>query len=196
MGNRQRTLGGTGFIILPGTPDGFEATADPRLARRVLDEAAKLQPPRYPDLLSEDEQLWIAANEPSEEFHRPAFEALRAYLGETGFGWLAACAVYPEVKASLTLFLGNQIASPYQPSILERLARLPWMRQAYIPDWLRRILLRELGGRRERVVRGSLRGLLLSTGHVHSSLSFEIARSSLKNLADLGADVKPAGPRS
>ncbi|MCP4700239.1 MAG: hypothetical protein GY862_25815, partial [Gammaproteobacteria bacterium] len=78
-------------------------------------------------------------------------------LGRTGFIWLAACAVYPELRWPLTLKLGWHLTDKDNTlikSCLSRLAPLPWFRQGKIPDWMRLALLEELSEEQEQRVRG------------------------------------------
>ncbi|MCP4697176.1 MAG: hypothetical protein GY862_10045, partial [Gammaproteobacteria bacterium] len=78
------------------------------------------------------------------------------YLGDTGFIWLAACAVYPELRWPLTLELGRHVTDENNALIkfcLSRLAPLPWFRQGEMPDWMRLALLEALSKEQERLVR-------------------------------------------
>lgn len=72
------------------------------------------------------------------------------YLDEDAYAWLCACAVYPEVRWDLTLFLGlslqdTQGRSVYREDRLAELTRLPWFREGRIPDWIRDELIHDLG---------------------------------------------------
>ncbi len=183
-GNHERALSSRGFRLLPSTPDGFGAVADPRLAQRLLSEGRAAMPPRYPDLLRENEEAWLAPNRPEPKLVAAGVQQVRDYLGEVGYQWLTASAVYPEIRAELTLHVGGRIARPFQASILERLARLPWMRHAFLPDWLRETLLDSLRGRSEQRLRGELRGLLHP--QLRAALRFTFAYSWLGRVLRLG----------
>lgn len=184
-GAQENAIQSAGFKVLPSSPDGFGAATDARLAQQVVNDAKSFHPPRYPDSLAEDEEVWTSSNQPPAITVREVLEEVRDYLGETGYQWLAACAIYPEIKVVLTLYLGEQVASPYQHSILERLARLPWLRYAYMPDWLRRALLGALGGKRDRTVRSALQAFLLSPRDSLNSFVLDMPRDSLSSLARL-----------
>jgi hypothetical protein len=181
---RERALSSAGFRILPCTPDGFGAIADVRLAARLAADAKAWLPPSYPAAM-EDEEDWIYENRPPEEVVQRGLRQLHDYLGQTGVEWLAACAVYPEIKAGLTLHLGGRIAWPYESSILERLARLPFMRHAFMPDWMRVTLLDILPGGREKTIRDWIRGLLLSRGGSKGEVLLEIVQAHPRELARL-----------
>src|SRR6185436_15543652 len=106
-----------------------------------------------------------------------AVEQVRDYLGDFGYQWLVSAAVYPEVRAELTLQLGSRVAKPFEATILERLARLPWMRYAFFPDWLRGALLDSLRGKAVRRLRIELERLLTSEfgGRVPLTVAFSWA---------------------
>lgn len=174
-GTPERTLSSIGFKILPCIPDGFAAMFEARLAQRVVADARGVHPPRYPDRLADDELAWIDQNAPNPADVRESLDDVRRYLGDVGYEWLAACAVYPEIKPPLALYLGDRLASPFQTSILERLARLPWMRRASMPDWLRLALLRGMGRKQERRARELLRGALLAPHGSSGSNAIRIA---------------------
>jgi outer membrane protein OmpA-like peptidoglycan-associated protein len=75
---------------------------------------------------------------------------LRRYLDTDGYTWLCACAVYPELRWDMTLFLGAQVkglgGEPlYGERRLAAITQLPWFRMGRMPDWLRTRLVEELG---------------------------------------------------
>jgi hypothetical protein len=174
-GTPERTLSSIGFKIFPCMPDGFAAVSEARLAQRVVADARGVHPPRYPDRLADDELAWIDQNAPNPADVRDGLGDVRRYLSDIGYEWLAACAVYPEINPRLALYLGDRLASPFQASILERFARLPWMRRASMPDWLRLALLRGMGRKQERRARELLRGALLAPPGSSGSETVRIA---------------------
>lgn len=77
-------------------------------------------------------------------------DTLRKYLDTDAYTWLCGCAVYPELRWDLTLFLGLTVkradGTPiYDESRLGALTQLPWFRLGRMPDWLRARLIGELG---------------------------------------------------
>jgi len=61
--------------------------------------------------------------------------------------WIYACAIYPDFSWQLTLFLGNALNNnnftftSWQN--IKQLARLDWFRNAYMPDYARKIILEQ-----------------------------------------------------
>ena len=91
--------------------------------------------------------------------------ALRSYLDPISYVWLSACAVYPELRWDLTLYLGQRVdAGAGQPLYTEaRLAdllKLPWFRSGRMPDWFRARLIERLEPSTARQVRSLLRKLI------------------------------------
>jgi hypothetical protein len=63
----------------------------------------------------------------------------------------------------VTLFLAYELLAPREvDELLPRLLRLPWFRNGTMPQWLRRLLVRELPRPRRRLVRERLEHLLLA----------------------------------
>lgn len=92
-------------------------------------------------------------------------DALRSYLDPIAYVWLSACAVYPELRWDLTLYLGQRVdAGANQPLYTEaRLAdllKLPWFRYGRMPDWFRARLIEGLEPSTARQVRSLLRKLI------------------------------------
>ena len=77
---------------------------------------------------------------------------LRKYLDGPAFLWLAATAVYPELRYDITVILGLKIrdlsarGSPpvFNEDRLARIVGLPWFRGGRYPNWVRRMLLHAL----------------------------------------------------
>jgi hypothetical protein len=117
--------------------------------------------------------------------------ALRGFLGEAGFFWLSACAVYPVLDWRLTLYLGEALTDSdggklLHPDRLLALVRTPWLRQGFMPDWFRLRLIDGLSPGQERQVREAL-GVMLTTalnGPV-DGLALEVARPYRRTLASL-----------
>lgn len=82
-------------------------------------------------------------------------------LGNDAMEWLAACAVYPDIRWAITLAVGDSLArdtgrDDWYAQRLALLSRLPWMRMGFMPDWLRTALLRRLSPASEEAVRRTL----------------------------------------
>ncbi|MGE0595520.1 MAG: hypothetical protein AB7P07_04110 [Hyphomonadaceae bacterium] len=136
---------------------GEEENLDPAgdgLAR-PLPEAFRLHPQRY---------LYNAP--PDDHSIAQVLQDLRNYLDPAGFDWLTALAVYPATQWDLTLYLGLTLKAPHgvegrlEPLYSERrigaLTQLPWLREGWLPDWLRRALIGAMTPMRRREVRATL----------------------------------------
>ena len=102
-----------------------------------------------PNILAGSSHKWIDRYPPSEEEENYLILELKRFLGSRGFFWLQSLAIFPEVKNKLTSFLGRKLTNTFQepvfhPEVYKRLMRLPWLRNSYIPDWLRERLISSL----------------------------------------------------
>ncbi len=196
-GRRELELADAGLTLVPATPAGLAGLAEmhgePRTERALHAKYARA----FPQLISHDEKRWLDRNPPPEEVTVGLLEQLLGYLGPNGFAWLCACAVYGEISWALTLNLLSAIR-PDRDQLAERralgetlpaLARLPWFRYSFMPDWLRRLLIARLSPAHEAAVRGRLVGIL------HSTLAQPEARTRYRWLAPLDL-VKAAPPGS
>jgi hypothetical protein len=108
--------------------------------------------------------------------------SLQEYLGKYGFYWLSACAVFPELHWNITIYLGNVLKTAEGHCLLElysltNMARLPWFRYGYIPDWLRSLLIATLTNEQKHIIRTVLQDLLVTAvqGSV-GRLQLEVAK--------------------
>ncbi|RMG69721.1 MAG: hypothetical protein D6722_09670, partial [Bacteroidetes bacterium] len=86
---------------------------------------------------------------------------LRDYLGEEGFQWVAACALYPECHWDLTRHLGRVLERETGHLVVDeervrRMLRIPWFRQGAIPDELRVQLVDSLDEELHKALREAL----------------------------------------
>jgi WD40 repeat protein len=81
--------------------------------------------------------------------------SLKVVLGARGFRWLQTCAIFPELRWSVTLAVGEYlVAEPrLREKTLIRLSALPWLRAGYLPDWLRLALIERLSREQEEKAR-------------------------------------------
>ncbi|MBO3457466.1 MAG: formylglycine-generating enzyme family protein [Aetokthonos hydrillicola CCALA 1050] len=155
------------FIVLPATPQGVRSLSQVLhhgSATYVLSE--KDQNP-LPETLRTQPHYWIERNPPKPEQINTMLNSLQEYLGEDGFYWLSACAVFPELHWNITIYLGNALKTEDSQSLLEvcsltNLARLPWFRYGYIPDWLRSRLIATLTYEQKHTIRTALQDLLIT----------------------------------
>jgi formylglycine-generating enzyme required for sulfatase activity len=120
-----------------------------------------------PALLHGSAAPWLDRTAPAAEVVRELLEQLRAFLGREGFFWLAACAVFPELHWTITAYLGQRLQNDDGEPLLHRcpllrLARLPWLRHGFMPDWLRLSLIQALEPPQEAAARERLVELLLA----------------------------------
>jgi hypothetical protein len=147
-GLREKTLE-EAFVVLPATVLGMSELANRFELSARLDHASVDSRKARPPLPASERSVTIAD--------------LQSHLGEPGFRWLCACAVYPELHWDMTLSLGalpaiNKGLLREEP--LLRLARLPWFRRGSLPDELRLKLIEQLDAEQEREIRGAVAKLL------------------------------------
>lgn len=123
---------------------------------------------RFPAVLREHPERWLDREAPPQHLLNKLIEQLRLYLGDAGYQWFSACAVYPTLHHRLILWTGEGVADEnHRPLVddsdLMRLSRLPWLRQGQLPDWLRARLIGDLSGEQELRIRKRLDRLFCST---------------------------------
>lgn len=159
-GYREWALSHDGFVVLPSGKAGLNALAD-FINTGALSKTVATSARPYPEILRKDTELWMQPSKPSPRTLRRLSAQLRRYLGDAGYHWLAACAVYPALQWDLTLYLGYELIGPSaMEEHLWNLVRLPWFRQGTMPDWLRSRLISDMKVERERRVREKLEELL------------------------------------
>lgn len=109
----------------------------------------------YPRYLYEYPSRWLEANPPEATVQAELLRQIQVYLGKNNYQCLCAIAAYPELHWALTLDLANK----FHCHNITKLIRLPWCRQAYMPDWLRQRLLEDLS---KQEIRAALKTIPLS----------------------------------
>jgi hypothetical protein len=105
--------------------------------------------------------------------------ALRSELTTPAFEWLCALAVFPSIAWSLTLYLGERViasrhaARELKVALLE-IARLPWLRYARMPLWLRERLAAAMPRDLRSGVRSALERMLAAPAGETAGLSLEV----------------------
>jgi hypothetical protein len=163
--------------VLPASPEGLlrlgrwlEEAPAPSLEAKgagalpVPQETGPAAAPE-PPLLRGSTTPWLDRTPPAPARVSELLEQLRVFLGREGFFWLAACAVFPELHWTITAYLGQRLPGADGAPLLThcplpRLARLPWLRHGFMPDWLRLSLIQALEPAREAAVRECLVALL------------------------------------
>lgn len=131
--------------------------------------------PRALQAAAESSETAPAAGE-----RRTLLAALEGFLGADGGLLLAAVAAYPQLHWGLTRVLDLSLfpddAAERRERRLLALARLPWSRRGWLPDWLREALLDPLPSTERRRIRRLYRRLLQArTAGGDSSFELPIA---------------------
>ncbi|MEK8015483.1 MAG: hypothetical protein VSS75_001360, partial [Candidatus Parabeggiatoa sp.] len=184
-GYREQLLDGANFLILPANDAGLKG-----LVERI--NSGTWQPyPRpsdsvsnpFPDYLQERPRRWLEHHAPDTPVLTALLKQVRDFLGDEGYSWFSACAIYPELRWPLTLYLGEQLKSLTEER-LAKLARLPWFRYGYMPDWLRMQLIKDLSLPQDREIRTALYNRLLKTSDKPlSDFCLDIAKTQQNTLS-------------
>ena len=186
-GYREQILDGANFLILPANEEGLKG-----LVERINTGTWQPYPKpsdsfskEFPEYLQERPRRWLEHHAPDASVLTELLQQVRDFLGNEGYYWFSACAIYPELRWHLTLYLGEQLKSLDEERLV-KLARLPWFRYGYMPDWLRKQLIKELSLHQEHKIRTTLYNRLLETSDKPLSDScFEIAKPQQNTLSVL-----------
>lgn len=116
--------------------------------------------------LVETSARWKQSQKPPRRAVRQLTAELRNCLGEDGFKWLCATAIYPVLNWELTIFLGSRIVRNWSRDglLVERrlldICRMPWFRTGVMPAWLRWHLIGFLSKAERDEIRGQLACLI------------------------------------
>jgi hypothetical protein len=181
-GETEWSLENLGFKVLPLTRDGvlwlmstLSGAPAPQLART----SARIDRPvpRY----DRARRRWLERNPPDIAEVRRLCDSLASDLGERGLAWLAGCAVYPEIHWGITLRVGAALVPDREQreALLPKLARLIWLRDAYMPDWLRKALIDRLSEKDDLRIRDVMYAMLVTlSGEPGSDVPLHIATSA------------------
>lgn len=142
--------------INTGTQQSFHQTSFPNDTEFV----------DFPPLLSESPRRWLENYAPDPTGLDELLTQVRLFLGQDGYYWFSAGAVYPELHWVLTLYLGEKLTSEDGKALLKeqtlaKLARLPWFRYGYMPHWLRERLVEDLlVAKKDEPVRAAIEAFL------------------------------------
>ncbi|MBS1792067.1 MAG: PASTA domain-containing protein [Acidobacteria bacterium] len=185
------------FLVLPANDDGFLALTEAVNAGELPNPKSKpgagTNASSFPRLILERPKRWLERHEPRPAVLKELCDQLRAFLGEDGWYWLAACAVYPALSWDVTLYLGyklfaDRISNPtvseglsFEDRLLS-LVRLPWFRYGSMPDWLRLRLIESFTQEQEAAVRRTIETMLLSAlEHPQEGIPLELAEPTEAN---------------
>ncbi|MDM8535882.1 formylglycine-generating enzyme family protein [Desulfobacterales bacterium HSG17] len=153
------------FIVMPARENNMAALIDAFNNEVINPRLSKAYAKPLPAFISHQYIRLLEQSEPKPEIITAINNLLANYIDEPGRFWLCACAVYPDINWDLTLFLGHMLKDKADREIFSKnrlmlMARLPWFRYGYMPDWFRRFLINELTGEKEQQVRQILFDLL------------------------------------
>jgi formylglycine-generating enzyme required for sulfatase activity len=166
----ERALGAAGLAVAEIGSDGIRELVLSLGGLRAADATAPSPAPGAPEPAAAalpravQSAAELGDTPPAPDERRALLSALDAFLGSDGAALLAAVAAYPQLHWGLTRVLDLNLAPDDDAETRERrllaLARLPWSRRGWLPDWLREALLERLPGRERRRLRRLYRGLL------------------------------------
>lgn len=170
----NRLAGALGMLVRPLSANALaqlpaEMRNETDVQRQVAGATGLGERP-LPSMLREAPHIWTMESPPSPPDIDRMLAELHAFLGQHGFRWLSACAVYPAIEWDLTMALGWRLkegeAGDERPLVNEQrtalISELPWMRTGAMPQWLRERLLDEMSPQDRQSVRAFL-GELLDT---------------------------------
>ena len=171
------------FSVLPAGKAGIAALTE--IIRRGIYPKylrSESEPPLPKLIVNTGPDRWLEELSPAPATASRLLAQLKNYLGNRGYRWLCACAIYPSLLWDLTIYFGDQLISQprrvdsHQERLLRSLVRLPWFRFGVIPDWLRLRLIRDMPRKEETQMRQLLEELLLSSlGAEPVSVPLELA---------------------
>jgi hypothetical protein len=146
-GDNERQLAELGFAIFPAEVKGIED-----LATRIIAGPEASEPPPVRSALPGEDYILKRLDRYSQRFmsevppHREEIDQvvgfLKAWAGPREvYTLLAAIAAFPKIDPEFTFVLAKLILTSsngeIDSALFGRLIRLPWIRDGYMPDWLR-----------------------------------------------------------
>jgi WD40 repeat protein len=219
-GHRERALIDAGVVVLPATAAGLQIVASMGNEWRQPSDLPTRYARDFPRVITNRDTRWLDRNAPPAEAIAALLQQVSGFLGPTGYQWVCACAVYPQISWATTLALlpdivvaGDEVGRRRAiDECLPSLARLPWFRAGYMPDWLRSLLIANLPAEREAAVRARLGRLVVdlvsrrdgkarpgtagTAGAASAASTLEIARSLTPlDIARAAPEGSPLGDR-
>ncbi|GGW92273.1 hypothetical protein [Alteromonas halophila] len=176
-GVTESALMSAGFLLVPGHKQGLEMLATvlenlslPEGEHTSVHRVPSVRMNPFPADLIKNESEWLLSDARSEQDVERLIEQLKLYLGETGYVWLCACAIFPTLVWDITSFLGHWLAQSRNEHQLNedtyfQLANLPWFKQGIIPNYLRIRLISALSPHICDTLRQCIETLLVNALH-------------------------------
>jgi hypothetical protein len=179
-GYREQILDEADFLIMSANEAGLTALAEQINTGtwQPYPKPSNSFSTTFPDYLNERPRRWLEHHAPDAPVVTELLKQVRDFLGDEGYYWFSACAVYPELRWPLTLYLGEQLKSLTEER-LAKLARLPWFRYGYMPNWLREWILEDLSPYQKNEIHTTLQTFLQTALDKHSQDHLEIAKPKI-----------------
>jgi hypothetical protein len=177
----QLRLGPIPLLADEATSDGRAARANPNRGKRVGSSAGKPASSDLVDFLDAERVTMLEDTAPRASVSTELLADLQLILGSRAFALLQALAVFPKLEPALTIHIGSNLKWKDVPLLDEHvlllIARLPWLRVGYMPEWLRKALVQRLDKGQLAEILGLFESFLrpLETRRTNA-ISFEIAR--------------------
>ncbi|MFN7826964.1 MAG: SUMF1/EgtB/PvdO family nonheme iron enzyme, partial [Acidobacteriota bacterium] len=183
-GYREGVLAGYNLRIVPMSERGLGGLPEEVDPDTLVTLDARTQP--MPSLILERPWRWIENSPVDEEKTKRLFSQLRSYLGDFGWLWLRACAVFPVISWEITISLGVKLPgrTGRLHGLLLALVRLPWFRHGGIPNWLRLRMIESLEPADETRIREIIKEILTQLDE-QGEITLEIARPTPPTLRSL-----------
>jgi outer membrane protein OmpA-like peptidoglycan-associated protein len=198
-GAAERRMADLGFKVVEASSEGVAAIGrlmrrDDRSAWRYMaaDEESTLDA-----ILAADAYRWTGDQAPSDGEVDALIKALEKSLDPKAFILLATIAVFPMTDARLTLYAGGQLTAALQwhhglEGLLAEIGRLPWLRQGYVPEWLRVALVEWLEHPQRQELARTVRSLWLalladdtqSSGNAGQNVRFDFAQAYTPTMSE------------
>ena len=144
-------------------------------------------PPTAPRVLLprglQNSEAWLTPLAPLESEQQALLKQLRLFLRADGLLLFSAMAAYPQLHWGLTRALDLNLAPDAHTVARElwllRIARLPWCREGWLPDWLREALQAQCGKSEQKIIANlyqQLMGLADIDGKGEISLPFDLSQ--------------------
>jgi WD40 repeat protein len=196
----KKLLEPANFLVMPANETGLTTLAEQIKAEQWQPDTPHPQKatekfPAFPADFNDFSQWWLERHAPSRAKVTKLLEQVHDFFGEDGYYWFSACAVYPELRWQLTLYLGYNLKATDGSQLLTndrlaKLASLPWFRYGYMPNWLREQLVDDLSLEQNKAVRTELNVLWAKASDKPiSDFCFKIAHEQKAQLSKLGEQL-------
>ena len=139
----EHALDELGLPSVAASPAGLADYSRTLLHRDAPDSGGEA-PASIPDLpafLAEHRDMLLSYDPPEPQFIDAIIGNLQLWLDRESMQWLRTLALFPILTSGYTFFSGTMAADWFSHTRYLKLSRLPWLRAAEMPDWLRSALV-------------------------------------------------------